>query len=144
MCTKPHFCFATCFVYNMNYAHAQMLCCILNGTLHMVAHVCRCTLLYEFHDSTAAFISISDIASINMGTVIAITFAVTFVTSLSLGLLVATIIMRVCFTPRVSSVTTQAPPTSISTPIIYESVGINQKPVNAIELESNAAYGVAR
>ena len=41
-------------------------------------------------------------------------------------------------------VASEAPPTSISTPIIYELVGINQKPVNAIELESNAAYSVAR
>ena len=77
-------------------------------------------------------ISISDIASINMGTVIEITFAVTFVTSFSLGLLVASIIMCVCFTPRVSSVASETPPTSISTPIIYESVGINQKPVIAM------------
>ena len=66
------------------------------------------------------------------------TSAVTLLISSSLGALVATIIICVCYIPRVSSKATDAPP-SIPTATTYD-----QKPTNTIELESNAAYGTAR
>ena len=59
-------------------------------------------------------------------TAVGITFAVTFLISSSLGALVATIIICVCYIPRVSSMTTEAPP-SIPTATTYEVVGINLK-----------------
>ena len=51
--------------------------------------------------------------------------------------------IRVCYIPRVlSSLTIEAPP-SIPTATIYEVVGINQKKINTLELETNSAYGTA-
>ena len=87
-------------------------------------------------------VAMSNAVGINIPTAVGITFAVTFLISSSLGALVATIIICVCYIPRVSSMTTEAPP-SIPTATTYEVVGINQKPTNTIELESNAAYGTA-
>ena len=88
-------------------------------------------------------VSVSCSASIGTPTAVGITFAVTFLISSSLGALVATIIICVCYIPRVSSMTTEAPP-SIPTATTCEVVGINQKSTNTIELESNAAYGTAK
>ena len=56
------------------------------------------------------------------------------------------IIICGCYNPRrFSSKTTKSPPpvptTSVAT---YEVVGFNKKESNAIELESNSAYGTGR
>ena len=84
-------------------------------------------------------VSGSNIVSIDTPTAVGITFAITFIISFSMGMLVAFIILCVCYIPRVSSITTEA-----SIPTTYEVVGINQKQTSTIELESNAAYGIAK
>ena len=88
-------------------------------------------------------VTVSNAVVINTPIAVGITFAVTFLISSSLGALVATIIICVCYIPRISSMTTEAP-LSIPTATTYEVVGINLKQTNTIELESNAAYGTAR
>ena len=50
--------------------------------------------------------------------------------------------IMVCYIPRVSSMTIEAPH-FIPTAPIYEVVGSNQKKINTFELETNSAYGTA-
>ena len=80
------------------------------------------------------------LACINTSSAVGVTFSITFIISFSMGMLVN---VCVAYVMKRNSKATSQPP-SIPTAITHNLMDINQKSPNAIELESNAAYGTAR
>ena len=74
--------------------------------------------------------------SIDTSTVVGITFSITFIMAFSLGVLVTICISCIS---KTRSKTTSPLPSTPNAP--YEVVGINQKKIDVISLESNDAYG---
>ena len=77
----------------------------------------------------------SHVPSIGVSTAVGITFSITFIMAFSLGVLVTIAIS--CF----SKTRSKTIPTPNAT---YEVVGIREKKIEAIELQSNAAYGIVK
>ena len=73
-------------------------------------------------------------SSIDVSTAVGITFSITFIMAFSLGVLVT-----ICVS-KATSKTTLHHPSTPNAPC--EVVGINQKKIDVIPLESNDAYGI--
>eukprot|EP00731_Ephydatia_muelleri_P035787 Em0161g1a len=81
----------------------------------------------------------SHLPSIDVSTVVGITFSITFIMAFSLGVLVTICISCIS---KTKSKTTSSHPTTSNAP--YDVVGIRQKKIDTIELKSNDAYGTVK
>ena len=77
--------------------------------------------------------------SIDVSTAVGITVSITFIMAFSLGVLVAICISCIS---KTRSKTTSPHPSTPNVP--YEMVGINQKKIGVIPLETNDAYGTVK
>ncbi|KAL5500510.1 hypothetical protein EMCRGX_G012086 [Ephydatia muelleri] len=89
--------------------------------------------------STSAATAAICVPSIDVSTAVGITVSITFIMAFSLGVLVAICISCIS---KTRSKTTSPHPSTPNVP--YEMVGINQKKIGVIPLETNDAYGTVK